>query len=298
MVYRKRKKTLRSVFKTRKLAVPKRNVHKKRKLPRKIKRRGSLGVKVRKQIDQLVTRVQSVVSTFQVTLTKRLKKKRLSRSKKKAYAKKRKLKRIFPKKHLVLLLLSIGILGMTFIPGVVSIVSSIELSPPPSTDIDITSSEQFGQVVYSFFDEPVKVDPKLLNAPTVAKPLPNHIIIPSIQIDILVKEAQIRSGYWEVFPDTAGYGKGSGIVGEVGNQVIFAHARPGLFGDLPKITNGSFIYILTQNEWYKYRVVEKKEVTPNQLEVITSTPDETLTLYTCSGLADNKRFIVTAKRAL
>ncbi len=249
MVYRKRKKTLRSVLKTRKVVVPKRNVHKKRKLPRKIKHRGSWSV------------------------------------------------RALSKKHLILLILSTSLLGITFIPGVVSIVSSIELSPPPSTDIDITSSEQFGQVVYSFFDEPVKVDSKLLNSPSVAKPIPNHIIIPSIQIDLLVKEAQIRSGYWEVFPDTAGYGKGSGFPGEVGNQVIFAHARPGLFGDLPKITNGSFIYILTENVWYKYRVVGKKEVTPNQLEVITSTPDETLTLYTCSGLVDNKRFIVTAKRA-
>lgn len=205
-------------------------------------------------------------------------------------------KKTLPKKHLFFFLLGAIFLVSTFIPGVVSIVSSIEVKDSPETTIDITSSEQLSQVVSSFFDEPVKVDPRLLTVPTIAKSLPKQIIIPSLQIDLLVKEAQIRVGYWEVFPDSAGYGKGSGIPGEVGNQVVFAHARYGLFQELPKISLGNYIYILTDKGWFKYRVTSKKEVLPNQLEVIAPTPDETLTLYTCSGLADNKRFIVTAKR--
>ena len=83
----------------------------------------------------------------------------------------------------------------------------------------------------------------------------------------------------------------------MGNQIIFAHARPGLFQELPKIIVGNVIYILTDKGWFKYRVLDKKEVVPSQLEVIAPTTDETLTLYTCSGLIDNKRFIVTAKRS-
>jgi len=56
------------------------------------------------------------------------------------------------------------------------------------------------------------------------------------------------------------------------------------------------IYVLTKNEWFSYEVSDVKEVLPNQTEVIKPTDDERLTLYTCSGFADTKRLIVTARR--
>lgn len=42
---------------------------------------------------------------------------------------------------------------------------------------------------------------------------------------------------------------------------------------------------------------DTKEVLPESVEVVAPTTDETLTLYTCTGFADQKRLIVTAKRA-
>ena len=48
--------------------------------------------------------------------------------------------------------------------------------------------------------------------------------------------------------------------------------------------------------WFNYTVSEIKEVIPSQIEVIAPTPDETLTLYTCSGFGDSMRLIVIAKR--
>ena len=147
----------------------------------------------------------------------------------------------------------------------------------------------------SFADEPVEINGFNITEVDEGK-LPKRIVIPSISVDLHVAKAQIKGGYWEVFSDSAGWGEGSGIPGEPGNQVIFAHAREGLFLPLKKIEVGMRVYVFTESSWYVYDVVEIKEVFPHQTEVIESTEDERLTLYTCSGFTDSKRLIVVAKR--
>ena len=146
----------------------------------------------------------------------------------------------------------------------------------------------------SFESEPVKIE-GLSFSELKEEKIPKRIVIPQIFTDLEVKKSNIVGGYWEVFEDTAGWGIGSGIPGEKGNQVIFAHAKEGLFLPLRSIKVGSQIYVLTDSDWYKYEIKEIKEVYPNQVEVIAPTEDETLTLYTCSGFADTKRLIVVAK---
>jgi LPXTG-site transpeptidase (sortase) family protein len=122
------------------------------------------------------------------------------------------------------------------------------------------------------------------------------VIIPAVSIDITVQHAKIIAGYWQVFNDTAAWGEESGYPGKPGNQVIFAHARKGLFLPLKDVTTGMKVYVMTDNAWYAYEVKEIKAVYPNQKEVIAPTTDETLTLYTCTGYEDSKRLIVIAKR--
>jgi sortase A len=130
-----------------------------------------------------------------------------------------------------------------------------------------------------------------------AKPidLPIQIVIPSAAINVNITEAQIVDGYWEVSDLSASHGVGSAYPGEKGNSVIFAHAREGLFYDLKDLVNDDVIYVLTRNRWYKYKVTEMKNVTPDQVEVVQPTEDETLTLFTCSGYQDEHRLIVIAK---
>lgn len=147
-----------------------------------------------------------------------------------------------------------------------------------------------------FENEPVKIAQFDLNdIPEHKKPI--RIIIPKLAIDLEIQEADIVNGYWDVFDDTAAWGKGSAAPGYMGNQVIFAHAKDGLFGDLDSIKIEDDIYVFNENEWYKYKVQEIKEVYPGETEVVSMTEDETLTLYTCSGFRDQKRLVITAKRA-
>lgn len=146
----------------------------------------------------------------------------------------------------------------------------------------------------SFSTEPVK--PEGFNADKVTVGIPTRVIIPKVSIDLPVKYSRIVRGYWEVFPDTAAWGEGSGLPGSVGNQVIFAHAREGLFLPLKGVSVGDRVYVTTEDDWFSYEVKEITEVFPDQKEVIMPTTDETLTLYTCTGFEDAKRLIVVAKR--
>ena len=147
----------------------------------------------------------------------------------------------------------------------------------------------------SFLTEPVKIEQGLLGRKGKGNP-PIRVLIPSLKIDVPVREARIVKGYWELFEDAAGFGLGSAYPGEVGNTVIFAHTRPGLFQSLKEAKIGTEAYVLTSEKWFVYEVKKITEVLPKQVEVIAPTLDETLTLYTCSGFADQKRLILTAKR--
>lgn len=147
----------------------------------------------------------------------------------------------------------------------------------------------------TFAEEPVKIEELKLGNMVLGE-TPERIIIPSLRINLPVKAAKVVSGYWEVFDESAAWGEGSGIPGQKGNQVIFAHAKESLFLPLRSIKLGDKIYVLTKDKYFQYQINEIKEVRPGQTEVIAPTPDETLTLYTCSGFADSKRLIVVGKR--
>lgn len=187
------------------------------------------------------------------------------------------------------------------VSGVLLIVLGFLLSKPHQnivTDnktVTVTSSID----IDSFSQEPVKVDQSLTspdkNKINVKNP-PVRIMIAALQIDLLVKEAKVIKGFWEVFPDSAAFGLGSAYPDESGNQVIFAHAREGLFLPLRKAQIGQNVMVLTKDKWYSYKIKEIKEVLPNQTEVIAPTKEAILTLYTCSGFSDSKRLIVTAER--
>ena len=145
----------------------------------------------------------------------------------------------------------------------------------------------------TFENEPVRIE--LTNNEDLDEAsLPVRIIIPELGIDLDVQESKIVNGYWEVPEDRAAWGEGSGVPGYAGNQVIFAHARDGLFTNLENIEKEMHIYVLTDEDWYAYEVSEIKEVYPDQTEVIAPTDNERLTLYTCSGYKDSKRLIVVS----
>lgn len=141
----------------------------------------------------------------------------------------------------------------------------------------------------------IKIDPGLLSTKKLSLP-PERIIIPNQKINLPIVEAQVVDGFWEISETTASHGVGSAYPGDIGNVVIFAHAREGLFLPLKDVQKDDDIFVLSKDHWFRYQVKEIKDVNPDQIEVIAPTKDETLTLYTCSGFLDSKRRIVVGKR--
>lgn len=196
-----------------------------------------------------------------------------------------KIKLPFQKRKLIpIMLLSIGIILLCY-PTLKNYY--ISKTNQPTQDIKSESSgiTSFGSIA---------IDPQLQNN-TLTTEIPLRIVIPSVNIDLPITEAKIINGSWEVSETMASHGMGSSYPGQEGNTVIFAHARAGLFLPLRNVKEKDIIYILTNSSWHRYELINIHEVTPENVEVIKPTVEETLTLFTCTGFADSKRLIVSAR---
>jgi len=125
---------------------------------------------------------------------------------------------------------------------------------------------------------------------------PTRIIISSLKIDLPVFSAKAEGEKWEIFENAASYLLGSGIPGKKGNVVVYSHNKRHLFGPLLGIKEGAEIKIENKKgDIFSYEVLKTKIVSPSQVEILLPTDEPTLTLYTCTGFADSKRFVAIAK---
>lgn len=123
---------------------------------------------------------------------------------------------------------------------------------------------------------------------------PSRIIIPSLNLSLPVHTAKVIFNTWEVHLDGASFGDGTTLPGNIGNTVIFSHARIGLFGSLTSIKKGDLVHVFTHNDWFVYKVDDTFTVDPDRVDVLDNHKKYELTLYTCTGENWSKRFIVKA----
>ncbi len=120
-----------------------------------------------------------------------------------------------------------------------------------------------------------------------------------VGVDIGVKETVIRDGVWVIQPNHASYLLTSAGIGDKGNMIIYGHNKDDILGPVRYIQIGAKIEIEgSDGNTYFYDVVKTDTVDPDNLNYILPKNEETLTLYTCSGFLDSKRFIVIAKRTI
>jgi LPXTG-site transpeptidase (sortase) family protein len=185
-------------------------------------------------------------------------------------------------------LVCLGLFALLFPLAFKAVKSPPKISHQPSTPTASPSGQ-----LSPLSKEPFRIANELLGSRELRQQ-PLRIIIPSVSIDVSVVEANVVGGYWEISETTASHGVGSANPGELGNTVIFAHARDDLFGRIRNIKNNATIYVLTKDRWHRYSVTTTKLVDPSAVEVIAPTKNEMLTLFTCSGFLDSKRQIVQA----
>lgn len=132
--------------------------------------------------------------------------------------------------------------------------------------------------------------------PLHSKPNPVKIVIGGVKIDLPVTEGKIVDGVWETTQEGVSHLTISANPGENGNIVIYGHNKKRLFGSLPYVSMGAVIKVIAEDGVeYNYKVYEKKDVAATDVSIVYATPDEVLTLYTCDGPLDGKRFVLFAK---
>ena len=126
---------------------------------------------------------------------------------------------------------------------------------------------------------------------------PVKLYIPQMQRILYVSDGQVESNRWTVSQAGVSYLTSSAYPGK-GNTVIYGHNTRDILGGLWRVHEGDYIYVVLENgDFIKYQVTEEKEIEPTQVEILNSTDDSRLTLYTCSGFLDEARFVIIAKRA-
>lgn len=127
---------------------------------------------------------------------------------------------------------------------------------------------------------------------------PTKITIQSLNIALPIVPAITDGKNWETTNIGVSYLVNSPTPGERGNSVLYGHNWESLLSNLPKIKTGQIIEITMQDGLKKRFIVEYTAVVnPDQTYIIQNTNDTRLTLYTCTGFLDSKRFVVVAKPA-
>jgi LPXTG-site transpeptidase (sortase) family protein len=125
--------------------------------------------------------------------------------------------------------------------------------------------------------------------------LPTQVVIPDIAVDVEVIPAMLQGNNWQITDKGASYLTSTPIPGETGNSVMYAHNWGGLFQNLYKIKPGNKVTVTYADKTTKtFSVAYTLEVSPGDISVLSKSTDKRLTLYTCSGLLDSKRFVAVA----
>jgi len=115
-------------------------------------------------------------------------------------------------------------------------------------------------------------------------------------LDTEITEQVLINNNWTIADREASHLASSANPGENGNIIIYGHNKREILGNIRALKGKEIITITTAgNIEHRYQVEKIAEVEPKQIEYLLPSNQEILTLYTCSGFFDQKRFIVQAK---
>lgn len=119
---------------------------------------------------------------------------------------------------------------------------------------------------------------------------PTHIKAYPVGVEVDILPATIKDGVWPVFANAAGY------VTNGNNLIIYGHNKNEVMGPIRWIKEGAEITLIDQSgNQHKYEVIKTDIVEPDNLSYIQKSDQKILTVYTCIGFLDSKRFVVVAK---
>lgn len=126
--------------------------------------------------------------------------------------------------------------------------------------------------------------------------LPEEIKIDDLEIDLPILPGKISGQNWETTSVGASWLSSSPVPGENGNSIIYGHNWTNLMGNLVKAKPGQIIEIIYRDKSKKKFIINSLGVvSPQNVSILAQSIDSRITVYTCTGLFDDKRFVVVAK---
>lgn len=133
---------------------------------------------------------------------------------------------------------------------------------------------------------------------TVSKSSISHttvISLPDLSISLPVTDANVSKDHWPVSSNSLIHIIGTPQPGDPGNSIIYGHNWPNLLGPIKKAQLGQIINIASPSGQIKtFKIYAIQTVTPQQADLLKPSSDIRLTLYTCTGLFDTKRLVISA----
>lgn len=128
------------------------------------------------------------------------------------------------------------------------------------------------------------------------KSKPIKLYIPKLERTLEITDGYIENNRWTVSKSGVSYLVDSAKPEEGGNTIIYGHNTTGVLGRLWKVQKDDLVYLTSQdNKVYKYKIIERKEVKPNEVEILKQEGSPRVTIYTCSGFLDSARFVIVGE---
>lgn len=125
--------------------------------------------------------------------------------------------------------------------------------------------------------------------------MPTSVEIEDLALALPIIGYEMTGKIWPLSDRGVVYLTNTPVPGESGNSVLYGHNWPNILGRLTRIKPGATIDVGFSNGMRKrFVVMYTQEVTPDQTHILAPTDDSRITLYTCTGFFDQKRFVVTA----
>ncbi len=130
---------------------------------------------------------------------------------------------------------------------------------------------------------------------TVMMKTPVSVQISSISIHLPLVPAKITVKGWETTTQGVSYLTSSPVPGYSGNSILYGHNWPSLLGKLPKVKPGDTVTVYySDGTFSEFEVQKTGIVQPDQIGILDTTSDNRITIYTCTGFLDSKRFVAVA----
>ena len=127
------------------------------------------------------------------------------------------------------------------------------------------------------------------------KDAPVNITISRVGINLPIYTAKVVNNVWQTTDLGASYLTSSPLPGETGNSIIYGHNWTSLFGKLVNVKIGDKVVINYPDHTHKTFVIAYTSVvSPDESSILAPSKDKRITLYTCTGLFDSKRFVAVA----